>query len=268
MPSDSKSHSVPKVRTLAQFFRGAAWRMEMLHDYPFDLLIWITRGQGRGTLDGQRRGLGMHNLLWVPAGHAIALDLGKQSSGLAMTMPHSEGLGYPPELVHLRVRDVHAQSELTGYLEAMAREDQVARPFHDESSRAYALLLSVWLRRQIISAPAEPRQTAGQRLVSAFSALLARDYASGKTMADYARDLGVTPTHLSRVCRESCDMSAADMLTQRTLHAARDRIESTDLPFQTIAADLGFGSAAYFTRFVQNHTNTSPSALRKRAARL
>lgn len=58
------------------------------------------------------------------------------------------------------------------------------------------------------------------------------------------------------------DLTAADILTQRTLHAARNKVEYSSLPFQVIAAELGFGSAAYFTRFVQNHTGHSPTALR------
>jgi AraC family transcriptional activator of pobA len=84
-------------------------------------------------------------------------------------------------------------------------------------------------------------------------------------MADLAQDLGVTPTHLSRVCKDIAGQTAADLLTERLLHAARDRVERTDLPFQVIAAELGFGSAAYFTRFLHAHTRMSPTNLRRAA---
>ena len=37
-------------------------------------------------------------------------------------------------------------------------------------------------------------------------------------------------------------------------------------PARNIAQHLGFGSAAYFTRFMQQHSGRSPSQLRKDAA--
>lgn len=255
------------VSTIATLSRGAAWRMELQHSYDADMLFWITRGQGRAVLQGVMRGIGTHNLIWVPAGVILSLDLGKQPLGLAVQIPAGQGLGFPPDLMHLRVRDVHAQMELTAHFDTMARELREARPFADEALRAEAALVSVWLRRQLLATPPEPRDTAAERLVRAYAALLARDYASGRNMADMARDLGVTPTHLSRVCKEIAGQTAADLLTERVLHAARDLVERSDLPFQVIAATLGFGSAAYFTRFVQTHTRMSPSALRRAARR-
>ncbi len=254
-----------RVTAISQMTRGAAWRMELQHSYDTDMFLWITRGQGLAILQGVRRGIGTHNLIWVPAGVILSLDLGKQGAGIAVEIPAGQGLGFPPDLLHLRLRDVHAQLELTAHFDVMARELREARPFANEALRAEAALVSVWLRRQLLLTPPEARETASERLVRAYAALVAREFHRGRSMADLARDLGVTPTHLSRVCKEVAGQTAADLLTARILHAARDRIETTDLPFQVIAADLGFGSAAYFTRFVQTHTRMSPTALRRAA---
>lgn len=254
-----------RVTTIAQLSRGAAWRMELQHSYDTDMILWITRGQGRGVLQGVRRGIGTHNLIWVPAGVCLSLDLGKQGSGIAVEIPAGQGLGFPPDLLQLRVRDVHAQLELTAHFDVMARELREGRPYADEALRAEAALVSVWLRRQLLLTPPEPRETASERLARAYAALMAQEFHRGRSMADLAQDLGVTPTHLSRVCKDVAGQTAADLLTERLVHAARDRIERTDLPFQVIAADLGFGSAAYFTRFVQTHTKQSPTALRRAA---
>ncbi|NIZ14546.1 helix-turn-helix domain-containing protein, partial [Phaeobacter sp. HF9A] len=49
------------------------------------------------------------------------------------------------------------------------------------------------------------------------------------------------------------------------LHAARSLLIRTSLPMRDIADALGFGSAAYFTRFITQHTGETPSALRKMA---
>jgi AraC family transcriptional activator of pobA len=62
-------------------------------------------------------------------------------------------------------------------------------------------------------------------------------------------------------------LTAAEILTQRSLYAARDQIETTNRPLQDIGQSLNFSSAAYFSRFVQHHTGQSPSNLRRVAKR-
>mgnify|MGYP000047051284 CR=1 FL=1 len=56
-------------------------------------------------------------------------------------------------------------------------------------------------------------------------------------------------------------LTAADLITQRVLYAARDMLESGDLPIRLIADMLGFSSAAYFTRFIQNQTKSTAHRL-------
>lgn len=261
-----------RIGSIAQMARGAAWRLEHLHSCDHHLLLWITRGQGRMILQGLRSGIGTHNAVFVPAGTLLALDLGKQGFGLAAHLPLERDpggdLGLPEEPQHLRIRNVQAQAEISSILDAMQREQTAQRPYADEGMRAQSILLSVWLRRQMIEhADDGPRIPASHRLVQAYCAMVARDYATPKLMGDYAAELGVTPTHLTRSCREASGLTAADILTQRSLYAARDMIETTDLPLQDIGQSLNFSSPAYFSRFVQHHTGQSPSMLRRSAQR-
>ena len=65
-----------RCQNLAQFTGGEAWRLSDLHDRKDDLLIWITRGQGRVTVNGVRRGIGAHNAMVLPSGTLMSLELG------------------------------------------------------------------------------------------------------------------------------------------------------------------------------------------------
>ena len=76
-----------ELLTLAQLSQGQDWRVHLCHDRPANILIWITRGQGLLQLDGQRRGLGAHNAVFIPAGALFALDLGRQGIGQAVVIP-------------------------------------------------------------------------------------------------------------------------------------------------------------------------------------
>ncbi len=84
-------------------------------------------------------------------------------------------------------------------------------------------------------------------------------------MAHFARLLGVTPTHLSRCCNETCGRPAHALLSDRVLYEARMMLKETTRPIHEIAAELGYGSAAYFTRSFQKATGRTPTAFRRDA---
>lgn len=254
-----------RTLTLVQWARGRDWRLALQHSCPHAALVWMTRGQGIAIVEGVRRGLGVHNALVLPAGTIFAIEPGKTGFGLVCEIPR-QGAAPMPDRPHLlRIRDVAGQNELTALFEAMHREQNEARPFMDEVLDALAAQMSVWLRRSLIAQPEEPRVPAAERLVRAYAALVERHHAEGLSVADHARSLGVTPTHLTRTCRRLSGLSAAELLTQRSLHAARDLIETSTRPMAEIAASLGFGSAAYFSRFILHHTGRTPSQLRAAA---
>jgi len=258
-------NGAPQILTFAQWTRGAPWRLNLPHSQPRHALIWVTRGQARATVDGLRRGVGAHNALAVPAGTLFSLDIGPACYGqVCLIAPGGPAL-MPDRAEHLRIREAQSQAELTALLDAMARETAQDQPFADEAAGALAVMVTVWLRRALIGQEAAPRATAAQRLVAAYAALLEQDFAAGQPMAAFARDLGVTPTHLARSCKTCCGLTAADLLVQRTLHAAREMLEDGDDAVRHVAAQLGFGSAAYFSRFVSQHTRLTPSELRRRA---
>lgn len=264
MPFDPAAQTDIRLLSLGQLMQAGAWQLNLAHDRSEHLLIWITRGQGVCLLDGTRRGIGTHNALFIPARQLMAIDPGRQGFGQALVIPADSALILPQMVQHLRIRDVAAQKDLSMVLESLGREQNQQAPLCQSAVDAYSELAIIWLRRQIgVSDVPEPRETAAHRLVRAYCARLVTQFASGASMADHATALGVTPTHLTRVCRAETGLTAATLLTQRVLHAAQHLLISTQAPFQDIARHLGFGSAAYFTRFIQAHTGQSPTLLRR-----
>lgn len=246
--------------------QGAAWKFSLLHDRPENLVLWITRGQGRVTLNGIRRGVSMHCAVYIPAGTLFSIDLPAGTQALLVQSPAGLTGRMPRQPMVLRVRDSLAQSELTSLIDAMSRELMHKRPLQAEALEAHANLIAVWLHRQVAGGCAEEaKDTAATRLVRRYAQRLVRGYHASRNVSDYASGLDVTATHLTRVCRQCCGMTAAEMLTERKLHAARLMLEAPGQPVKQIAASLGFASAAYFTRFVQQQTGKTPTALRASA---
>lgn len=264
-PGQGGAQAGIQVKTLAQVTLGGLWQLEQMHRRDHHLFLWITRGQGRLLLHGLRRGFGAHNAIFVPAGKLLAIEAGRHVQGQVLIVPNDGRVQFPDSPQQLRTQDGLAQAELTGLIDGLRRELHENRPLLTEALIASASLVFIWLRRQMLIQGPQPRASAGERIVRRFADLLAQEYRSGRPMQDYAEDLGITPTHLTRVCRQCSGLTAADMLSQVVQHEARRLLTRTERPINEIANNLGFGSAAYFTRFSQQHFGAAPSQIRKAA---
>lgn len=264
--SELKAAETSQLRMvpIPRLANGGRWRVEAMRAYSEPVLLWFTRGQGRITVGGITRGYGAHNAIYIPAGMMHGFDLGAQSSGTAIFFGRDHGLELPEDPLHLRIRDVGPQTELSAIVENILRETESNRPGKDRAARHHLGLLTVWLERHAeTSADETPRLDASRRLARAYADVLEKDFRSGKGVGDFARDLGVTPTHLTRVCHKTCGRSASDLLHDRVLFEARKMLADTKAPVRQVAETLGFTSPAYFTRAFLQRTGKTPTAFRK-----
>ena len=254
---------------IAQNAAQGRWRTEAMRSHATPRLIYISRGQGRITVAGLTSGYGPNNLIFVPAGTMYGFELGPMAFGLMLAIPTAMAGEWPDDAVHLRLRDVVAQKDLASLFDALDRELGSARSGHARAAHYHLGLLAVFFERQIALHVPDSNdargQTAAARLVAAYTDLIARDFRRGLGVADFARNLGVTPTHLTRVCKATCGQSAHALLTDRLLFEARILLRDTRAPVQDIAATLGFSSPAYFSRAFAARTGASPRTFRRTA---
>ncbi|MFV2052857.1 AraC family transcriptional regulator [Aliiroseovarius sp. YM-037] len=253
-----------RIIPIARMAQGGRWRVEAMRSYSSDLLLWVTRGQGRITISGRTRGFGAHNAVFIPARTMHGFEMTASIFGTAAFFPTSLNLDLPKTPLHLRIRDVHPQAELTGILESLQREIGSDLADNDKAAYHHAGLFSVWLQRAQDRYKSDTETaTRSADLVARYTDMVEGEFRSGRTVSDYARALGITPTHLSRVCNQVAGRSASSILKDRILYEARRLLSETRLPVNQVAAQLGFTSAAYFSRAFQNHTGKTPSAFRR-----
>lgn len=268
----TSDHSVQKfdyrVQSLQRLTRGGRWRTEAMRSYSQPVLYWFTRGQGRITVQGVTRGYGPHNAVYLPPKTMHGFEMMGQVFGTALFFARDGKLDLPEDALHLRLRDAQTQAEMALQIENILREleDTGDDPDSETALLHHVGLLSVWMQRQARAhaGEAEPGQErAADRLAAAYTALLERDFRKGKSVADYAAELGVTPTHLSRSCKATCGRPASSLLQDRLHYEARRMLRDTRKPIKEVASELGFRSAAYFTRAFQHRTGMTPSAFRR-----
>ena len=254
--------SAPRIMPVARLAVGGRWRVEAMRSLSEPLLLWFTRGQGRITVAGSTRGYGAHNAIFIPANVMHGFEVSPQVFGTALFFGRSSDATLPAQPLHLRIRDTAPQMELNATLDAILRENESGKPAHARATRHHLGLLGVWLERQAaLSETAKPDAT--RRLAARYTALLERDFRSGKMVSHFAEELGVTPTHLTRVCNQACGRSASTLLHERVLFEARKLLIESETPVNRIAQSLGFRSPAYFTRAFQHMTGQTPTAFRR-----
>jgi AraC family transcriptional activator of pobA len=255
------------VSSLGKLRMQGAWKVELLHSAPRHRLYWITRGQGRISVNCITRGYGPNTAIFVPARAPMALELLSQTQGLELCLPPDDSLGLPDEPFHLRVSNLEAQGSLTSHLEKIERELAAQAPAMERALAAFSLLISVWMTRELARQEGAILRERSHRLVELFAERMEAQFRTGRGIGDYAKQLQVTPTHLSRVCREAAGRPAHALLTERIMYEARRLLLDTDMPAREIAEHLGFSSAAYFTRAFAQATGRTPSDFRAPARR-
>lgn len=255
------------LQGLGQGAPASRWRTEAMRSHATPRLFYFARGQGRITVAGLTSGYGPNNLIFIPAGTMYGFELGPTVFGQMLTLPHAMADDWPDMPVHLRLRDVAGQKELLALIEGLEREMTSTRPGNLRAAGHHAGLLSVFLDRQIAAQPVDPAQdraqTTAARLVAGFTDLIERHFRSDRGVAEYAAELGVTPTHLTRCCKQTCGQSALSLLANRRHYEACVMLRDTATPVQDVAAAVGFQSAAYFSRAFQARSGQSPSAFRR-----
>jgi AraC-like DNA-binding protein len=252
-----------RVEQLPRMTPDNKWRIEAMRSYEQPMLLWFTRGQGRITIAGVRHGFAPHNAVFLPPGTMHSYEMLGQVYGMAVYFPRENTLNLPEVPVHYRFREQAQQAELTGLIDNLGRELEEDARGQERALLAHAGLLSVWLDRHMTEDTVHALGSdSARRLAAAFTSLVEAEFRSGQTITQYAAKLGVTPTHLTRSCKQACGRPASAILADRVHFEARKLLRETRRPVKDIARDLGFNSAAYFTRAFQKHTGRTPSQFR------
>jgi len=93
---------------------------------------------------------------------------------------------------------------------------------------------------------------------------IADNLCANLSVAALAERAGMSPRNFSRLFRQEMKTTPAKFVETARLEAARLRIEESDLPLETLARDLGFGSGERLRRSFQRQFGVNPEYYRER----
>lgn len=245
------------------------WRFRPHRHHGMHQFFWVGAGAGTASIDGTEHRLGPMTALSLPpmSVHGFVFEPGIE--GWVVTIPnaHLERILANSDMVMSRLRHPAifvARESGESLFSAIAREFARFSRERDLALTSLTGLLAVWFAREIADPPnaAPAGGDRGQELVARFLRKVEAEFAAHLPVARHAAALGVTPTHLSRVCRALTGRPASQLIQDRLALEARRRLIYTPHAVSEIAYALGFEDPAHFSKFFRKQTGQSPSAFR------
>lgn len=243
--------------------RSVSYKFRLDGSNGYHKFLWLNRGNGCCMIDGETRGFGPHTLIYIPDNTPHHIDIGINTHGFAIAINKDSSVHLPNRPILLCVSGLIEQTKFS------AQFDVILREYHsDNDDRQLAIenhisLLSLSSERLYRKASKGIKIAAAQRLMKAFAQLIETSFRSARSLTDYASELGVTPTHLNRVCQKLNNKTSSHFIQDRILVEARCLLLRNNNKIQEISNKLGFNSPAYFSRIFAARLGTSPKEFRK-----
>jgi AraC family transcriptional activator of pobA len=251
----------------------------VLHDWEFEphrhahlhQVLLIEAGGGVARLEGSDLAMGAMALVNVPPGDVHGFSFAPGTQGFVATLAdelRDELLAQAGDVRRAlaRSRILVADEPILTTMRQIGREYSGRGAARALVLRGLCATLLGLTARAAASTDPVGEQWAESALLVRFEALLETHYLDHWRVADYARALAVTPTHLSRLARGATGASASRLIDARLMREARRNLAYTNLSVSTIAYALGFKDLAYFSRTFTRALGLSPRAFRARLA--
>jgi len=270
-----ESAQLPDVmhcETIAQRSVLHDWELAPHRHARLHQLLLLRSGRGTVRLGDAAADLAPGSLVNVPVGEVHAFRFEPGTDGLVLTLADvmlDELLAASPEVRRQLGRPwTGAADAATDALALqLAAEYRATAPARALVLRGLAAALLGCAARLVGDAAGEAAGAAGgpqaAQLLQRFEALLETHYRAHWRVADYARALAITPTHLSRVVRTATGVPASQLIDARLVREARRQLAFTSLHIASIADLLGFADPALFSRVFSRVAGVPPSVFRR-----
>lgn len=104
----------------------------------------------------------------------------------------------------------------------------------------------------------------GEPLLAEVFAIIERRHTGALSLRDVAREVAMTPGHLTTLVRRRTGRTVQDWITERRMTKARALLAETELPVSEVARLVGIPDPGYFSRTFRRMHGTSPRDWRNR----
>ncbi|MCA1404412.1 helix-turn-helix domain-containing protein [Ensifer sp. IC3342] len=250
------------------------WEIGLHRHQSFFQILYIAKGSGDALFGETSQAISPPAVITIPPGVSHGFRFSRDIDGFVFTvlashLPAAPGgrsrLGKWLSTAGLTpLGEGEDGRYIAETLQRLAEEWQARRSYRTGLLDAY-LSTVLTLTARLAEAPrtdATAVESENERRMERFDALLRQHVLAHRPAAFYARELGLSQTHLNRLVRAMTGQSVHEVIAERLLNAARRELVFTRASVQEISFRLGFSDAAYFSRFFVRHIGTTPRAWR------
>ena len=259
--------------------RELSWKIHHHRHAKLAQLIFVQEGTWQAELDDQTYSLGGSWMVTIPPGVVHGFHFSPNTSGYVLSVDTA------------LLSDQHIQEELGDVLQQVFRpaavtfksEEQLMRFNHllsflreelqvlETDQKRYTLnllkLILLTVARQITyntndNTPMQ-RET---KIMLKFKALIEQYYLEHRGVKEYAHQLHISVSTLSRLCHQMLGESPKQVILQRLLNEGRRKLIYTRYSVEDIAYSLGYKDPAYFCRQFKQKEGLSPGDFRHKNA--
>lgn len=99
-------------------------------------------------------------------------------------------------------------------------------------------------------------------IMAKFLLSVSENFRKERQVAYYAKQLCITPKHLSTVVKETSGRTAGEWIDHYVMLEAKMLLRTTDLTIQEITTRLNFTNQSFFGKYFKHHAGESPSSFR------
>ena len=130
-----------------------------------------------------------------------------------------------------------------------------------QAALAHLTLLLIDLARLAGDVVGDLRRS-GEPLLADVFAMIDRDHSTPMSLRDVAREVGMTPGHLTTIVRRRTGRTVQEWIIERRMAEARGLLTDTELPVAEVARRVGISDPGYFSRVFRRTYGTSPRSWR------
>ncbi|MDX2369016.1 MAG: helix-turn-helix domain-containing protein [Colwellia sp.] len=254
------------------------WKFRPHQHHNLQQFFYIEEGGGHVLIEDTEYPIYSNSIIVIPSLTIHGFNFLLETKGWVLTIPDlylQKAFKDEPTIIEeiskkalFNCTDKAFQQEFKFILSLMEKEHVKATAIHSLNLRCLATLLITKIIHVNPDTHKIPKQTISKKqfIFQNFRGLVNENFKTRLSVTDYSSLLNITPTHLNRICRNTLDVSASDLIHERTLIEAKRLLLYTSMTISEISYELGYIDPAHFSKFFHRKITQTPSDFRKHLA--
>lgn len=272
---EAKGHF--EIYTLEWMGKKGLFHIDQQERLKYFEIIWFRAGSGALQVDSKAHTISNNLVYFLTPGQlrhyqandnycgyyiSFSKDFLYLSGAYTKTALWLESYG-----VNMNIPVIEADADMQNEME------QIGQKMKKEFSNYYLLrseilsgllnILMIHFSRKLQVGNDEMAYTKDAELVCNFKTLLKKWFITKKLVADYAKELCVTPNYLNRTVKKITGFTASHHIQQYIILEAKRQAIHSNVSMKEIAYFLGFDNLAHFSKFFKNNSGMNFTSFKK-----